>query len=224
MSFIEQLERQEFAQAAQHAEQTEAAQPEERDMTTEAPASATRTVDGSEVPVAGTWTLDPTHTTITFEVRHMMISKVRGSFGSESGTITVADDLQDSQVEVAIDIASVESGTEDRDNHLRSPDFFDAEMHPRMTFRSTGVETAGDGYRMTGDLMIKDITRPVVLDFEFTGGLIDPYGNPRVAFSASFEANREDWDLTWNMALETGGFMVGKQIKVSIDTEAVKAS
>jgi len=93
-----------------------------------------------------------------------------------------------------------------------------------MTFRSTGVETAGDGYRMTGDLTIKDITRPVVLDFEFTGGLIDPYGNPRVAFSASFEANREDWDLTWNMALETGGFMVGKQIKVSIDTEAVKAS
>ena len=224
MSFFEQLERQELAQAAQHAEQTEAAQPEERDMTTEAPVSATRTIDGREVPVAGTWTLDPTHTTITFEVRHMMISKVRGSFGSESGTITVADDLLDSQVEVAIDIASVASGTEDRDNHLRSPDFFDAGTYPQMTFRSTGVETAGDGYRMKGDLTIKDITRPVVLDFEFTGGLIDPYGNPRVAFSASFEANREDWDLTWNMALETGGFMVGKQIKVSIDTEAVKAS
>jgi polyisoprenoid-binding protein YceI len=196
----------------------------ENDMTTETPVAATRTVDGREVPTVGTWSLDPTHTTITFEVRHMMISKVRGSFGSESGMITVADDPLDSEVEIAIDIASVESGTEDRDNHLRSPDFFDAETYPQMTFHSTNLETAGDGYRMTGDLTIKDMTRPVVLDFEFTGGLIDPYGNPRVAFSASFEANREDWDLTWNMALETGGLLVGKHIKVSVDTEAVKAS
>ena len=193
-------------------------------MTTEAPAAATRTVDGREVPAQGTWNLDPTHAIITFEARHMMISKVRGSFGSASGTINVTDDPLDSQVEVVIDTASVESGTEDRDNHLRSPDFFDVENYPQMTFRSTNVEAAGDGYRMTGDLTIKDVTRPVVLDFEFTGGLIDPYGNPRVAFSASFEANREDWDLTWNMALETGGFLVGKEIKVSIDTEAVKVT
>lgn len=193
-------------------------------MTTEASAAATRTVDGHEVPAQGTWNLDPTHTIITFEARHMMISKVRGSFGSASGTINVTDDPLASKVEVAIDTASVESGTEDRDNHLRSPDFFDVENYPQMTFRSTNVEPAGDGYRMTGDLRIKDVTRPVVLDFEFTGGLIDPYGNPRVAFSASFEANREDWDLTWNMSLETGGFLVGKEIKVSIDAEAVKAS
>ncbi len=154
----------------------------------------------------------------------MMISKVRGSFGAASGTISVANDPTRSSVEVVIDVASVESGTEDRDNHLRSPEFFDVENYPQMTFRSKGVEAAGDGYRMTGDLTIKDITRPVVLDFEFTGGLIDPYGNPRTAYSASFEADREDWGLTWNMALEAGGVMVGKKIKVSIDVEAVMVS
>jgi len=154
----------------------------------------------------------------------MMISKVRGAFSMAAGTIDVAEDPTQSTVEVTIDVASVESGTEDRDNHLRSPEFFDVENYPQMTFRSTSVETVGDGYRMNGDLTIKDITKPVTLDFEFTGGLIDPYGNPRVAFSASLEADREDWGLTWNMALETGGVMVGKKIKVSIDTEAVKAS
>ena len=193
-------------------------------MTTETPASATRTADGREVPVPGSWNLDPTHTTTTFEVRHMMISKVRGAFSMAAGTIDVAEDPTQSTVEVTIDVASVESGTEDRDNHLRSPEFFDVENYPQMTFRSTSVETVGDGYRMNGDLTIKDITKPVTLDFEFTGGLIDPYGNPRVAFSASLEADREDWGLTWNMALETGGVMVGKKIKISIDTEAVKAS
>ena len=193
-------------------------------MTTEAPLMATRTVDGKEVPVAGTWNLDATHTTITFEVRHMMISKVRGSFGGSSGTIEVAEDPAKSTLEVTIDTASVESGTEDRDNDLRSPNFFDVENHPQMTFRSSGVETLGDGYRVDGELTIKGVTRSVALDFEFTGGLVDPYGMQRVAFSASTEIDREDWDLTYNMALETGGVMVGKQIKISIDTEAVKAS
>jgi polyisoprenoid-binding protein YceI len=125
---------------------------------------------------------------------------------------------------VTIDVTSVESGTADRDNHLRSPDFFDVENYAQMTFHSTGVEATGDGYQMTGDITIRDVARPVVLDFEFNGGLIDPYGTARVAFSASFEADREDWGLTWNMPLETGGFLVGKKIKVSIDTEAVKAS
>lgn len=190
------------------------------DMTTEAPASATRVVDGREVPVAGTWTLDPTHTILTFEARHMMISKVRGAFGSAAGTIEVAENPTQSTVDVTIDAASVESGTEDRDNHLRSPDFFDVENHPEIVFKGTGVEVTDDGYQINGELTVKDVTRPVTLDFEFTGGLIDPYGNARVAFSATTEVDREDWDLTWNMPLETGGFLVGKKIKLFVDTEA----
>ena len=185
--------------------------------------AATRTEAGTEVPSVGSWSIDPTHTSITFEVRHLMISKVRGSFGSASGTIEVAEDPLESTVEIAVDVASVESGTEDRDNHLRSPDFFDAGEHPQMTFRSSRVDRVGDGYAMTGDLTIKDVTKSVTLDFEFLGGLIDPEGTPRAAFSASFEADREDWGLTWNMTLESGGFLVGKRIKVSIDAEAVLA-
>jgi polyisoprenoid-binding protein YceI len=185
--------------------------------------AATRTEAGTEVPSVGSWSLDPTHTSITFEVRHLMISKVRGSFGSASGTIEVAEDPLESTVEIAVDIASVESGTEDRDNHLRSPDFFDAGEYPQMTFRSSKVNRVGGGYVMTGDLTIKDVTKPVTLDFEFLGGLIDPEGSPRAAFSASFEVDREDWGLTWNMTLESGGFLVGKRIKVSIDAEAVLA-
>lgn len=192
-------------------------------MTTETPVSATRTVDGSEVPVAGTWNLDPTHTTITFEVRHMMISKVRGAFSLAAGTIEVAEDPTQSTVEVAIDAASVESGTEDRDNHLRSPEFFDVEAHPEIVFKSSGVEVKGDAYRLNGELTVKDVTRPVALDFEFNGGLVDPFGNPRVAFSATTELDREDWGLTWNMALETGGVLVGKKIKLFIDAEATLA-
>ena len=186
-------------------------------------AAATRTEAGTEVPSVGSWSIDPTHTSITFEVRHLMISKVRGSFGSASGTIEVAEDPLESTVEIAVDVASVESGTEDRDNHLRSPDFFDAGEHPQMTFRSSRVDRVGDGYAMTGDLTIKDVTKSVTLDFEFLGGLIDPEGSPRAAFSASFEVDREDWGLTWNMTLESGGFLVGKRIKVSIDAEAVLA-
>ena len=185
--------------------------------------AATRTEAGTEVPSVGSWSIDPTHTSITFEVRHLMISKVRGSFGSASGTIEVAEDPLESMVEIAVDVASVESGTEDRDNHLRSPDFFDAAEYPQVTFRSSRVNRVGDAYVMTGDLTIKDVTKPVTLDFEFLGGLIDPEGSPRAAFSASFEVDREDWGLTWNMTLESGGFLVGKRIKVSIDAEAVLA-
>lgn len=193
-------------------------------MTTEITATPTRTVDGREVPAAGVWNLDPAHTSITFEGRHMMISKVRGSFGSAGGAVTVAEDPADSTVEVTIDIASVESGSDDRDNHLRSPDFFDVENYPHMTFRGAGLEANGEAYRLSGELTIKEVTRPVTLDFEFTGGVVDPYGNPRTAFSASTELDREDWDLTWNMALETGGVLVGKKIKIFIDIEATKSA
>jgi polyisoprenoid-binding protein YceI len=193
-------------------------------MTTEAPLAATRTKDGKEVPVVGRWDIDPTHASINFEGRHMMIAKVRGSFTNATGGIEVTEDPANSSVEVTIETASVESGTDDRDNHLRSPDFFDVENYPHMTFRASGLEPNGDAYRLNGELTIKDVTRPVVLDFEFNGGLVDPYGMSRIAFSASTELDREDWGLTWNMALETGGVLVGKKIKIFIDVEAVKAS
>lgn len=150
----------------------------------------------------------------------MMISKVRGAFGSAAGTIEVAEDPTQSTVDVTVDAASVESGAEDRDNHLRSPDFFDVENHPEIVFKGAGVEATDDGYRINGELTVKDVTRPVTLDFEFTGGLVDPFGMVRAAFSATTEVDREDWDLTWNMALETGGFLVGHKIKLFIDTEA----
>lgn len=183
--------------------------------------TSTRQIAGREVPVAGSWSLDPTHTTITFEARHMMISKVRGTFGTVTGSIEVGEDPMESQVTALIDVSSVETGSEDRNNHLLSPDFFDVESHPNLAFRSTGVEATSNGYSMTGELTVKEVTKPVTVDFEFNGGLIDPFGNARVAFSAEFEVDREDWDLTWNMALETGGVMVGKKIKVTLDTEAV---
>lgn len=188
------------------------------------PQAATRTVNGREVPAQGTWIVDPNHTTVTFEVRHMMISKARGTFGSTNGTIIVADDPLQSNVEVTIDIESVESGARDRDEYLLSHDFLDAENYPEMTFRSTSVETSGDGYRMMGELTIKDITRPIVMEFDFTGGLTDATGNARTGFRASLQTDREDWGLSWNMALEAGGVLVGKKIKVVIDAQAVRAS
>ncbi len=193
-------------------------------MTTEAPTRPTRTVDGREVPAAGTWNLDPTHASITFESRHMMISKVRGSFGSAAGAIEVTEDPTDSTVQVTIDVASVESGTDDRDNHLRSPDFFDVENYPHMTFHGAGLKANGDAYRLSGELTIKDVSRPVTLDFEFTGGVMDPFGSERTAFSASTELDRDDWGLTWNMVLDTGGVLVGKKIKIFIDIEATKVA
>ena len=188
------------------------------------PQAATRVVKRREVPTQGTWSLDSNHTTITFEVRHLMFSKARGTFGSSNGTIVVAADPLQSKVDVTIDIASVESGAGDRDEYLLSPDFLDAENYPRMTFRSTGVEIKRDGYRMTGELTIKDVTRPIVMDFDLTGGLIDPSGNARAAFSATLEADREAWGLSWNAALEAGGVLVAKKIKVTIDAEAVRVS
>jgi len=195
-------------------------------MTSQTPEgrTVTRTVQGHEVPIAGTWNLDPTHTSITFEVRHMMISKVRGSIQEASGTIEIGDAFADSRVEVTMETASVETGTPDRDTHLRSPDFFDVATYPHMSFRSTSIETTEDGFRINGELTVKDVTAPVILDAEFNGGIIDPYGNPRVAFSAAGEVDRTDWGLTWNMALETGGVLVGKKAKLIIDTEATLAN
>jgi polyisoprenoid-binding protein YceI len=153
----------------------------------------------------------------------MMIAKTRGRFREFSGTIMIAEDPCESSVEAVIEAASIDTGDATRDGHLRSADFLDVEHYPQITFKSTSVRpTRGDHWEVHGDLTIRKITRPVTLDTEFCGSVQDPWGNLRSAFLASTEINREDFDVTWNQVLESGGFLVGKGVKVEVDVEAVR--
>ncbi|MGH7636861.1 MAG: YceI family protein [Gemmatimonadaceae bacterium] len=169
----------------------------------------------------GTYTIDPAHSNVEFAVRHMMISTVKGRFGDLQGTLSISENGQPS-VDVTIKTASIDTRSEQRDGHLRSPDFFDVETHPELRFKSTSVERTGDGYKLTGDLTIRDVTRPVTLIVAEEGAGIDPWGNQKVAFSATGRFNRSDFGLNWNAALETGGVLVSDEVKVSIDTQLVK--
>ncbi|MGB5186991.1 MAG: YceI family protein [Acidimicrobiia bacterium] len=180
----------------------------------------TRTVDGSLVPAVGTWVVDGSHTSAEFVARHLMVAKVRGGFGSVSGTIEVAEDPTGSSVEISIDTASVSTGDADRDGHIKSADFFDIETHPEMKFVSTAVRPDGSSWVLDGNLTIKEITKPVTLAFDFVGLATDPWGNQKAAFSATTTIDREDWDLTWNVALETGGVLVSKTINIEIELQA----
>jgi polyisoprenoid-binding protein YceI len=171
---------------------------------------------------AGTWELDPAHTSINFSVRHMMVSKVRGHFKTFSGTIIIAEDHLASSVTVAVDAASINTGDETRDTHLRSPDFLEVEKYPNMTFASTSVREVGDDdYEIDGSLTIRDVTRPATLKGTFTGIQKDPWGGTRLGFEATTEFSRKDFGLEWNVALETGGFVVGDKVKGEIEVEAV---
>lgn len=182
-----------------------------------------RDYNGSAIPEPGTYALDPSHSSVEFVARHLMISKVRGGFGDVSGTVTIAEKPEDSSVDVTIAAASVNSGEPARDEHLRSADFFDVATYPTLAFRSTAVEHAGgEHWKVTGDLTVKDQTRPVVLDVEFEGATVTPFGDSRLGFSASTEVNREDWGLTWNVAIEAGGVVVGKKIRLEFAVEAIK--
>jgi polyisoprenoid-binding protein YceI len=181
----------------------------------------TRVVEGRELPPVGRWVIDPVHSTVPFVARHMMISKVRGRFREFEGWVDVAERPEDSRVEVAINAASIDTGDPGRDEHLRSPDFLDVEHFPLVTYRSTSVRPIGDRVEVVGDLTIRDCTRPVTLDVEFEGVAVDPWGNLRAGFVASGDINREDFDITWNQALETGGFLVGKGVRIELDVEAV---
>ncbi len=172
---------------------------------------------------AGTWTVDPSHSTVGFTVRHLMISKVRGRFGTFSGSLTVAGDPLQSSVEATVDLASVDTDDEGRDTHLRGTDFFDVEQHPEMKFVSTGVKEKGGHYALLGDLTIKGVTRHVEFDLDFEGVGRDPWGGTRAGFTARAEINRKDWGLEWNVALETGGVLVGEKVKIELEIEAVKA-
>lgn len=184
----------------------------------------TRTVDGAVVPAAGTWVIDGSHTSAEFVARHLMVTKVRGGFGSVTGTIEVADDPTASRVEVVIDTASISTGDADRDGHVKSPDFFDVENHPEIRFVSTAVRPEGSSWILDGDLTIKDITKPVTLDFDFVGLAADPWGNQKAAFSATTTVDREDWDLNWNVALEAGGVLVSKKVDIEIEMQAAPAN
>jgi polyisoprenoid-binding protein YceI len=192
--------------------------------TSELDTDLTRVVDGVEVPAAGTWAIDPGHTEVAFIGRHFMMTKVRGRFTGVAGTINIGPEPAASTVEVTIDMATVQSGSTDRDDHLRSPDFFDVERHPTATFWSTGVTWRGRRADLRGDLTICGVSRPVVLAVEYLGATIDPWGGQRAVFSASTEINREDWGLTWNMALEAGGILVSKKIRIEIELEANRTS
>jgi polyisoprenoid-binding protein YceI len=169
----------------------------------------------------GTWTIDPSHTNVAFMGRHLMVAKVRGRFGKVEGTVTVPEDRLQSAVVATIDMTSVDTGDEGRDGHLRSPEFFDVEQYPTMTFTSTGVRQDGDAFVLTGDLTVKGQTRPVELDLEFDGVSPDPWGGTRAGFTATGEINRKDWGLEWNVALETGGVLVGDKIKLELDVELI---
>lgn len=181
-----------------------------------------RTVEGRQVPEAGTYVIDATHSGIEFVARHLMVAKVRGRFSAFSGTLQIAEVPEESSVEVTINAASIDTRDEQRDGHLRSPDFLDVETYPTLRFVSTEVEAAGEGWKVTGDLTIRDVTRPVVLDVEFLGATVDPFGGQRVGFSATTEINREDWGITWNQALEAGGWLVGKTVRIELGVEAVR--
>lgn len=174
------------------------------------------------IPV-GTWSVDPAHSTVGFVARHLVISKVRGSFRSFSGTVTIAENPLASSVTASVDMTSVDTADENRDGHLRGADFFDVENHPVMTFVSSGVVADGDDYTLNGDLTIKGVTRPVSFNLEVSGVSPDPWGGTRVGFSATTEINRKDFGLEWNVVMETGGVLVGEKIKIELDIQAVKA-
>jgi polyisoprenoid-binding protein YceI len=182
-----------------------------------------RLVEERAVPLPGKWVLDPAHSQIQFIARHMMVSKVRGFFRDFSGTIWIAELPEESRVEVTIQAGSIDTGDATRDQHLRSPDFLDVERYPTIEFRSTGVRPGkADKWDLAAVLEIRNITREVLLSVEFCGVSPDPWGKLRAGFLATTEIDREDFDITWNQALETGGFVVGKGVKVEIDAEAVR--
>jgi polyisoprenoid-binding protein YceI len=183
-----------------------------------------RTINGIEAPAPGTWKIDLAHSELAFVARYLMVTKVRGGFGEFSGTFHIAEVPEESWVEVNIKAASIDTGTPDRDKHLRSADFLDVERFPELRFRSTKVElTGGMALKVTGDLTIRDVTKQVVLEAEFQGMAKDPWGGTRTAFSATTDIDREEFGASWNVALETGGWLVSKKVHLELEAQAILA-
>lgn len=172
-----------------------------------------------------TWTIDSAHSGASFSLKHMMVATVRGHVAGLAGAIDFDEAAPEhSSVEVRIPIATITTGMEARDNHLRSPDFFAAEQFPFVVFKSTGIEPDGDAFKMRGDLTIRDVTRPVVLETTLDGIVPGPQGGRLAAFEAHTKIKRADWGLTWNKAIETGGWVVGDEIRIDLDLEAVQTA
>jgi len=172
--------------------------------------------------LTGTWVIDPSHSEAGFTTRHAGIAKVRGSIAITEGTIVVGDSLETSSVTAVLDAATIDTRDANRDGHLRSADFFDVENFPTWTFTSTSVAPKGSDYVLTGELAIHGVAKTVDLDLEFNGTATDPFGNARAGFSASTEISRKDFGLTWNAALETGGFLVSDNVKVSLEISTIR--
>jgi polyisoprenoid-binding protein YceI len=189
---------------------------------------------GAETPAAssnlaqltGDYTLDSTHSAIGFAVRHAMVTTVRGEFAEYAAKLHLdGSEPSNSSAEISIKVASIDTKQEQRDGHLRTGDFFEAETYPEITFVSTSAEQVDEEtYRLTGDLTIKAITKPVSIDFTFNGAATDPYGNLRVGFEGSAQINRTDWGLTYNAALESGGVLIGEKVKLTFDISAIKSA
>lgn len=175
-------------------------------------------------PVAtSTWRIDPKHSTAEFAVRHMMVAKVKGHISGIDGVIRLDEgDMARSSAEATLDVATIDTRDSQRDAHLRSPDFFDVEHFPTISFRSTRIELSGDGGRIIGDLTIRGVTREVGLDATLEGRMRDPWGSERVGFSAQTVIDRRDFGLTWNQALEAGAVLVGNDVRISLELEAVR--
>ncbi|MCZ0986742.1 YceI family protein [Streptomyces diastatochromogenes] len=195
-----------------------------RKESTPAPASAPAAVSPDLAALTGEYTLDPAHTTIGFVARHAMVTNVKGSFQDFTGSLHLdGTDPAKSTATIDVQMESVDTGNADRDGHLKSSDFFKTDEFPAMTFRSTKAEAlGGDDYRITGDLSILGETKPITIDLEFNGAAKDPFGNERVGFEGKTEILRSEWGLTWNAALETGGFLVSDKIKLVFDISAIK--
>jgi len=171
---------------------------------------------------AGTFNIDPSHSRVGFSARHAMVTKVRGSFNDFSGTAVVADGV--ASINIEINVASVDTRSADRDGHLQSGDFFDVANFPKITFASTSVKDSGsDKLAVEGNLTIKDVTKPITIEFEYSGTATDPFGNARFGFEGAAEINRKDFGLTWNAALETGGILVSENIKLEFEISTIAA-
>lgn len=186
----------------------------------------TSTATTIEIPGyrAGTWTIDAAHSEIGFSIRHLMISKVKGKFERFDATFVTAEDPLESSVTASAEVASITTNEPNRDAHLRTGDFFAAEQYPTIDFVSTGVRVEKGDFKVDGNLTMRGVTKPVTFDLDFGGFGGDPYGNYKAGATAKTVINREDFGLTWNAALETGGVLVGKKVKIVIDVQAVAAS
>lgn len=186
--------------------------------------TATRTFNGVDLPAPGVWAVDAGHAEVAFIGRHLGLTKIRGRFVGVDGTVRIAEAIEDSTVEVTIDMASVDSGDTARDDHLRSDDFFDVANHPEATFRSIGLSSNGTEATLTGELTIKGVSGLVDLAVEYVGQATDPWGGERAVFHAATKINREDWGLTWNMLLDSGSLLVSREIRLEVDVELIRQS